>query len=111
MSFESPDVLPGRASVWQVQPGGRGGFTKYCAVADSCLHSNCNPTCQTCVCSAQERGEDEEKSLGGEIVLGGVTAFVGVGGGEEEEESLDEAASAGSVVGRLTEVSWVSLAL
>ena len=36
---------------------------------------------------------------------------MGVGGGEEEEESLDEAASAGSVVGRLTEVSWVSLAL
>ena len=29
----------------------------------------------------REREEDEEKSLGGEIVLGGVTAFVGVGGG------------------------------
>lgn len=34
-----------------------------------------------------------------------------MGGGGEEEELLDEAASGGSVVGRLTEVSWLSLAL
>ena len=49
--------------------------------------------------------------MGGLIVLGGVTAFVGGEGGEEEELVDSEAASAGSLVGRLTEVSWPGLPL
>ena len=66
MSFESADVLPGRASVWQVQPGGRGGFTKYCAVA-ACTETAIRPPVK--LASAQlerdELMEEEEKSLGG----------------------------------------------
>jgi len=56
LSFESADVQPVRASVWQVQP--------------------------VKLAYAREMFEDEEKRLvWGEIVLRGVTAFVGVGGG------------------------------
>ena len=105
MLFESPDVLPGRWGVWQLQPEGRGRFTKYCAVADSAaaleLHSNppvklaSNQLCG--VFGGREDGREN-------CTKRGFTAFVG--GGGEEEELLDEAASDGSVVGRLTEVSW-----
>ena len=70
MSFESADVLPGRASVWQVQPEGRGGFTKYCAVA-ACTETATRPPVK--LASAQlevelELLEEEEKRLvGGEL--------------------------------------------
>ena len=101
MLFESPDVLPGRWGVWQLQPEGRGRFTKYCAVADSAaaLELQSNPPVKLAsnqLWSLWRKRENCTKR--------GFTAFVG--GGGEEEELLDEAASDGSVVGRLTEVSW-----
>ena len=68
------------------------------------LHWNCNPThlsnlrpISSGVFGGREDGREN-------CTKRGFTAFVG--GGGEEEELLDEAASDGSVVGRLTEVSW-----
>jgi len=83
LSFESADVQPVRASVWQVQPGGREEDLRNTAQLLRSLHWNCNQAhLPVKLAYAPQMFEDEEKRLvGGEIVLRGVTAFVGVGGG------------------------------